>query len=181
MNDPSRNAAPAIDPKITPINTGHLDDNHPQANNSSSDKVFLPGTAVFQNTPPGDQNSTDICVNLDHSKFSIEGGVAAPNAATTANTTPVFDRSFGPDRSQSPFDSNEGMLSKHHPVSKKTAQKPTLTVADAWDLGVTHSNDTDDFKFVDAALHCDTCGYYQAPPCIVIVDSAYVNRMKYSD
>ena len=71
------------------------------------------------------------------------------------------------------------MLSKHHPVSKKTAQKPTLTVAEAWDLGVTHG--TDDLKFVDAALHCDTCGYYQAPPRIVIGDSAYVNSMKYSE
>ena len=161
MNDPSRNAAPPIDPKITPINAGHLDDNHPQANNGSSDKVFIPGSAVFQNTPPGDQNSTDICVNLDHSKFSIEH--------------------FPPDRSQSPFDSNEGMLSKHQPLSKTKAQKPTLTVADAWDLGVTHSNGTDDFKFVNAALHCDTCCCYQAPPHIVIGDSAYVNRMKYSE
>jgi len=91
MNDPSRNAAPAIDPKITPINSpGHLEDN-PQANNRASDMVEIPGTEVFQNTPPGDRNSTDICVNLDHSKFSIEQGGAAPNAATTANTTPVFD------------------------------------------------------------------------------------------
>ena len=181
MNDPSRNAAPAIDPKITPINAGHLDDNHPQANNSSSDKVFVPGTAGFQNSPPGDQNSTDICVNLE-SKFSIDQGGAAPNAAATANTTPVlFDRSFAPDRSTSPFDINEGMLSKHHPPSMTKVQKPTLTVADAWDLGVTHSNGTEDFKFVNAGLHCDTCGYYQVPPHILIGDSAYVNRMKFGE
>ena len=73
------------------------------------------------------------------------------------------------------------MLSKHHPLSKTKVQKPTLTVADAWDLGVTHSNDTDDFNFVYAHLHCEACGYYQALPRIVIGDSAYVNRMKYSE
>ena len=107
MNDPSRNAAPAIDPKITHINSlGHLEDN-PQANNCSSDMAEIPGSEVFQNTSPGDQKSTDICVNLDHSKFSIDQGGAAPNAAATANTSPVFDRSFAPDRIHSPFDINE--------------------------------------------------------------------------
>ena len=74
MSDSSRNVAPAIDPKNTPVTSpGHLEDNL-QANNPSSDMVEIPGTKVFQNAPLGDPNSTDICVNLDHSKFSIEGG-----------------------------------------------------------------------------------------------------------
>ena len=181
MNHQSRKASPALDPKITQINTlVHLDDT-PQPNNSSFDKVDGHGFAVFQSTPPGDRNSTDIWVNLDHSKFSTQQGVAAPNAAATANTTPEFDRSFHPGRSDSPFDDNEGMLSKHNAVPMTKVQKPTHTVAESWALGITHSNDSDDFNFVYAHLHCDTCGYYQALPRIVIGDAEYVKRMKYSE
>ena len=179
MSHQSRDASPALGPKITQNNSlGHPDDN-PRANNSSYDKVDGHCTAVFQSTSPGARNSSDICVNLDHSKFSTLQGDTAPNASATVNKTPEFDRSFQPGRTASPFDHNEGMLSKHSALPTTKGKKPTLTVAESWDLGITHSNDTDDCNFVDAQLHCETCGYYQALPRIAINDSKYMKRMKY--
>lgn len=178
MSHQSRDSSPALGTKITQINSsGHPDDN-PQVNNSSYDKVDGHATAVFQSTSPGARNSFDICVNLDP-KFSTLQGDTAPNAATTANTTPEIDRSFQPGRTASPFDDNEGMLSKLCAVPTKRVQKPTLTVAESWELGITHSNDTNDCNFVDAQLHCETCGYYQALPRIAINDAKYMRRMKF--
>ena len=179
MSHQSRDASPALGPNIPQNNSlGHHDDN-PQANNSSYDNVDGHGTAVFQSTSPGAPNSSDICVNLDP-KFSTLQGDTAQNASATANTTPEIDRSFQPGRTASPFDPNEGMLSKHIGLRKSIfGKKPTHTVAQSWELGITHSNDSDDCKFVDAQLHCETCGYYQALPRIAINDAKYMRRMKF--
>jgi hypothetical protein len=114
-------------------------------------------------------------VNLEDSKFSSKQ-VAAPIAATT--TTDEFNREFTPGRN-SPFDANEGMLAHWLPIPTTKREEPSLTVADAWKFGVTYNNDSDSFTFVSADLHCDTCGVYQALPCIMIGDSAYVKFMKY--
>ncbi len=64
------------------------------------------------------------------------------------------------------------------PMTKKR-HKPTLTVADAWKFGVTYNNDSDNYTFVSAEFHCDTCGVDHALPRIVIGDSAYVKFMLY--
>jgi hypothetical protein len=115
-------------------------------------------------------------VNLEDSKFSSQQ-VAAPIAAST--TTDEFNREFTSGRN-SPFDANEGMLAHWRPIpTTRKRQKPSLTVADAWKFGVTYNNDSDNFTFVSADLHCATCGVYQALPRIVIGDSAYVKFMKY--
>ena len=181
MSHQSRDASPARGPNITQNNSlGHPEDN-PQAQNTSYDKVDGHGIAVFQSSSPGARNSSDICLNLDP-KFSTLQGDTAPNASATADTsTPEFDRTFQPSiRSASPFDLNEGMLSKHRALTTTKGKKPTLTVAESWTLGITHSNDTDDCNYVDAHLHCETCGYYQALPRLAINDSKYMRRMKYS-
>ena len=115
-------------------------------------------------------------MNLEDSKFSSQQ-VAAPIAAST--TTDEFNQESTSGRN-SPFDANEGMLAHWRPIpTTRKRQIPSLTVADAWKFGVTYKNDSDNFTFVSADLHCTTCGVYQALPCIVIGDSAYVKFMKY--
>ena len=179
MNDQSCDAACAINSEITPINSIHHQDVTPLTNNKSSDNDDrdIPADERFLQSA-GDQNSSNICVNLDDSKFSSQQ-VAAPIAATM--TTDEFNREFGTGRN-SPFDANEGMLAhrRHIPTTKKR-QKPVLNVADAWKYGVTHNNDTENFTFVYAELHCDTCGVHNAIPRIVIGDSAYVKFMLYGE
>ena len=139
MNDQSRDAARAI-----------------KTNNKSSDNVdwHVPADACY--TQPGDQDSSNICVNLEDSKFSSQQ-VAAPIAAIT--TTDEFNREYTSGKN-SPFDANEGMLAQWRPIPTTKSQKPFLTVADAWKFGVTYKNGSDNFTFVSADLHCSTCGFY---------------------
>jgi len=177
MNDQSRDAAHAMNSEITPINSIDHQDVTPLTNNKSSDNVDQHVPADDRFTQPGDQDSSNICVNLDDSKFSSQQ-VAAPSAATM--TTDEFNREFTPGRN-SPFDANEGMLAHWVSIPMTKRQKPSLTVADAWKFGVTYNNDSDNFTFVSADLHCETCGVYQALPRMVIGDSDYVKFMKYGE
>ena len=132
MNDQSCDAACAINSEITPINSIHHQDVTPLTNNKSSDNVDRDIPADDSFTQSGDQNSSNICVNLDDSKFSSQQ-VAAPIAATM--TTDEFNREFTTGRN-SPFDTNEGMLAHWLPIPMtKKRQKPALTVADAWKFG----------------------------------------------
>ena len=150
MNDQSRDAARAMNSEITPINSIDHQDVTPLTNNKSSDNVDQHVPADDRFTQPGDQDSSNICVNLEDSKFSSQQ-VAAPIAAMT--TTDEFNREFTPGRN-SPFDANEGMLAHWVSIPMTKRQKPSLTVADAWKFGVTYNNDSDNFTFVSADLHC---------------------------
>ena len=93
MNDQSHDAACAINSEITPINSIDHQDVTPLTTNKSSDNVDQHVPADDGYTQPGDQDSSNICVNLDDSKFSSQQ-VATPIAATT--TTDEFNREFTP-------------------------------------------------------------------------------------
>ena len=88
MNDQPRDAARAIDSEITPINSIDHQDVTPLTNNKSSDNVDQHVPADDRYTQPGDQDSSNICVNLEDSKFSSQQ-VAAPIAASM--TTDEFN------------------------------------------------------------------------------------------
>ena len=177
INDKSHDAAHAINSEIPPINSIDHQDVTPLTNNKSSDNVdqHIPADDYFNQ--PGDQDSSNICVNLEDSKFSSQQ-VATPIAATM--TTNEFNGEFTTGRN-SPFDTNEGMLVLWLPIPTTKRQKPSLTVADAWKFGVRYNNDSANFTFVSADLHCDTCGVHNALPRIMIGDSAYVKFMLYGE